>query len=135
MCEPANPAPPVGPALGQHGVNIMAFCNEFNDRTKSDPGITLPVVINIFKDKSFKFIIKKPPTSVLIKKVLGLSLEKKPGSGAKNPGKEVVAKMNMKQVQEVILIKNKDLNSYNDKAAIKTIIGTAKSMGIEIIAN
>lgn len=131
----ANPAPPVGPALGQHGVNIMGFCKEFNARTQ-DPalaGMTIPIVITVYSDRSFTFITKTPPASVLLKKIAGLRTEKKPGSGAKNPGKDRVAKITKAQLMEVAQKKIKDLNCYDVDAAARTIAGTARSMGIEIV--
>ncbi len=122
----ANPAPPVGPALGQHGVNIMAFCKEFNAVTKSDAGLIIPVVITVFQDKSFTFITKSPPASVLLKKAAGIT------AGAKEPNKEKVGKVTRKQVMEIVKMKAKDLNATSDEAAFRVIAGTARSMGIEI---
>src|SRR5437870_10200216 len=122
----ANPAPPVGPALGQQGVNIMAFCKEFNAVTKSEAGMIIPVVITVYQDKSFTFITKSPPASVLLKKAAGVA------SGAKTPNKEKVGKVTRKQVLEIIKLKSKDLNAVNEEAAFRVIAGTARSMGIEI---
>jgi large subunit ribosomal protein L11 len=124
----ANPAPPVGPALGQHGVNIMAFCKEFNAATKNDAGLIIPVVITVFQDKSFTFITKSPPASILLKKAAGLA------SGSKAPNKEKVGKVTRKQVMDIVKMKMKDLNATNEEAAFKVISGTARSMGIDVIA-
>ena len=123
----ANPAPPVGPALGQHGVNIMAFCKEFNAVTKADAGLVIPVVITVYQDKSFTFITKSPPASILLKKAAGIA------SGAKNPLKEKVGKVTRKQVLEIVKLKIKDMNAISEEAAIRTVAGTARSMGIEVI--
>ena len=123
----ANPAPPVGPALGAQGVNIMAFCKEFNARTKEQAGLILPVVITVYADKSFTFILKSPPAAVLLKKAAGLAK----GSGV--PNKEKVGKVTRKQLLEIAETKKKDLNSRSDEAAIKVIAGTARSMGIDVI--
>jgi large subunit ribosomal protein L11 len=124
----ANPAPPVGPALGQHGVNIMAFCKEFNAVTKSQAGLIVPVVITVYQDKSFTFITKSPPASVLLKKAAGVA------SGAKNPLKDKVGKVTRKQVLEIVKMKLNDMNATSEEAAIRTIAGTARSMGIEVVA-
>src|SRR5205807_6305090 len=123
----ANPAPPVGPALGQHGVNIMAFCKEFNAATKADAGMVIPVVITVYQDKSFTFITKSPPASVLLKKAAGIA------TGAKEPNKEKVGKVTKKQVMDIVKLKLKDLNATNDEAAFRVVAGTARSMGIEIV--
>src|SRR5206468_4972564 len=106
----ANPAPPVGPALGQHGVNIMAFCKEFNAVTKADAGLVIPVVITVYQDKSFTFITKSPPASVLLKKAAGIT------AGAKVPNKEKVGKVTKKQVMDIVKLKAKDLNATNEEA-------------------
>jgi large subunit ribosomal protein L11 len=122
----ANPAPPVGPALGQHGVNIMMFCKQFNDQTKSRDGLTLPVVISVYEDRTFSFIIKSPPTSVLLKRAANLA--KASGSS----GKEVIGKVTMKQVEEIAKQKAKDLNTADMSQAVKSIKGTCRSMGIQV---
>ena len=124
----ANPAPPVGPALGQHGVNIMGFCKEFNAVTKSEAGMIIPVVITVFQDKSFKFITKSPPASVLLKKAAGIA------TGAKEPNKEKVGKVTKKQVLDIVKLKMKDLNATDEEAAFRMVAGTARSMGIEVIS-
>ena len=123
----ANPAPPVGPTLGQHGVNIMGFCKEFNAVTKTQTGLIIPVVITVYQDKSFTFITKSPPASILLKKAAGIA------SGAKNPLKEKVGKVTRKQVLEIVKLKIKDMNAISEEAAIRTVAGTARSMGIEVI--
>ncbi|HMJ91961.1 MAG TPA: 50S ribosomal protein L11 [Candidatus Acidoferrum sp.] len=122
----ANPAPPVGPALGQHGVNIMGFCKEFNAITKDQAGMIIPVVISVFQDKSFTFITKSPPASALLKKAAGIA------SGAKNPLKEKVGKVTRKQVMDIVKLKFKDMNSATEESAFRVIAGTARSMGIEV---
>ena len=124
----ANPAPPVGPALGQKGVNIMAFCKEFNAATQKQAGDILPVVITVYKDKSFTFITKSPPASVLIKKAAGIA------AGSKEPNKTKVGKLTRKQLLEIVKIKGKDLNARDDEAAIRIIAGTARQMGVEVEA-
>jgi large subunit ribosomal protein L11 len=129
----ANPAPPVGPALGQHGVNIMGFCKEFNARTQDQAGLTIPVVITVYSDRSFTFVTKTPPASVLLKKAAGLKLDKKPGGGAKNPGKDKVGKVTMAQVRDIAKTKLKDLNCYDVEAGARSVAGTARSMGIEVV--
>ena len=123
----ANPAPPVGPALGQQGVNIMAFCKEFNAATKEQAGLVIPVVITVYQDKSFTFITKSPPASVLLKKAAGIT------AGSKNPNKDKVGKVTRKQVMDIVKMKSKDMNSRNDEAAFRVIAGTARSMGIEVV--
>jgi large subunit ribosomal protein L11 len=125
----ASPAPPVGPALGQHGVNIMGFVREFNDRTKKmDEGTVVPVLITVFKDKSFNFVVKTPPASYLLKKAAGIAK----GSGA--PNKEKVGKVTAKQIEEIARTKLADLNAYDVEAAKKIIEGTARNMGLEIVS-
>jgi large subunit ribosomal protein L11 len=123
----ANPAPPVGPALGQHGVNIMGFCKEFNATTKEQAGLIIPVVITVYQDKSFTFITKSPPASVLLKKAAGIA------TGSKTPNKEKVGKVTRKQVIDIVKMKSKDLNATNEEAAFRIIAGTARSMGIEVV--
>jgi len=122
----ANPAPPVGPALGQQGVNIMAFCKEFNAATRDQGGMVIPVVITVYQDKSFTFITKSPPASILLKKAAGIA------SGANAPNKEKVGKVTRKQVLEIVKLKAKDLNATDEEAAFRVVAGTARSMGIEI---
>jgi len=123
----ANPAPPVGPALGQHGVNIMGFCKEFNAATKDKAGLVIPVIISVYQDKSFTFILKSPPASILLKKAAGIA------SGAKNPLKDKVGKVTRKQVLEIVKIKLPDMNATNEEAAFRVVCGTARSMGIEVV--
>ena len=122
----ATPAPPVGPALGQQGVNIMEFCKTFNARTAKDQGLIIPVVITVYSDRSFTFITKTPPAAILLLRAAGLQK----GSGV--PNKNKVGKVTAKQVEEIAKLKMPDLNAANVEAAIKTIEGTARSMGIEV---
>ncbi|MGI6684279.1 MAG: 50S ribosomal protein L11 [Bacillota bacterium] len=123
----ANPAPPVGPALGQHGVNIMAFCKEFNERTAKNPGLIVPAEITIYADRSFSFVIKTPPAAVLLKKAAGIE------SGSGEPNKKKVAKLTRAKVKEIAEMKMKDLNAADIPAAMRMVEGTARSMGITIV--
>jgi large subunit ribosomal protein L11 len=123
----ANPAPPVGPALGQRGVNIMEFCKAFNERTKDKAGFKLPVVITVYADKTFSFITKQPPASALIMKAAGLK------KGTDNPMKNKVGKITKAQLMEIVKQKIQDMNTDNVDAAIATITGSARSMGVEIV--
>ncbi len=122
----ANPAPPVGPALGQHGVNIMQFCKAYNDATRGKEGLILPVVINVYEDKSFDFIIKSPPASILLKRAANLA------KASNNPGKDIIGEVTIDQVREIAELKMKDLNSVDIEQAIKIIKGTARSCGIKV---
>jgi large subunit ribosomal protein L11 len=127
----ASPAPPVGPALGPHGINIMAFCKEFNAKTQGSDMI-IPVVLTVYADRSFSMVLKTPPTSVLLKKAAGLSTGKKPGSGSKEPNKVKVGKVTMQQVRELAQQKMPDMNCTDVESAMRTVIGTARSMGIDV---
>jgi len=122
----ATPAPPVGPALGQHGVNIMEFCKQFNAKTADQPGMIIPVVITVYADRSFTFIMKTPPASVLLKKAARVD------KGSAVPNKTKVAKVTKSQVREIAQLKMEDLNANDIDAAMQMIMGTARSMGIEI---
>ena len=122
----ANPSPPVGPALGQHGVNIMAFCKEFNSKTQKDAGLIIPVVISVYQDRSFSFIMKTPPAAVLIKKALNLE------SGSARPNKDKVGKITLDQVKEIAQVKLQDTNAGSLETCMQSIIGTARSMGVEL---
>ncbi|MCD6183566.1 MAG: 50S ribosomal protein L11 [Thermovirga sp.] len=123
----ATPAPPVGPALGQHGVNIMEFCKQFNAKTADQPGMIIPVVITVYADRSFTFEMKTPPASVLLKKAAGLE------KGSGEPNKVKVGKVTLDQVREIAEIKKPDLNANDVEAAMEMIKGTARSMGIEVV--
>jgi len=122
----ATPAPPVGPALGQHGVNIMDFCKAFNAKTQAQEGLIIPVVITVYQDRSYSFITKTPPAAVLLKRVAGIA------KGSPEPNKNKVAKVTMKQVEEIAKTKLPDLNANDVEAAKKIILGTARSMGLEV---
>jgi len=124
----ANPSPPVGPALGQHGVNIMEFCKAFNAQTQGQEGLIIPVVITIYADRSFTFIMKTPPASVLLKQAAGIA------QGSKEPNRVKVAKVTRKQVEDIAKTKMADLNAFTLESAVKIIEGTARSMGIEVAA-
>lgn len=123
----ANPSPPIGPALGQHGVNIMGFCKEFNSRTQKDMGLIIPVVITVFSDRSFSFITKTPPVPVLIKKALNLK------SGSARPNKDKVGKITKAQVREIAEIKLQDTNAGSIETCMNSVEGTARSMGVTVI--
>jgi large subunit ribosomal protein L11 len=123
----ANPAPPVGPALGSQGINIMAFCKEFNAATKDKAGLVIPVVITVYQDKSFSCVYKSPPASVLLKKAAGIA------SGSKVPNKDKVGKVTRKQILEIVKLKASDMNANDEEAAVRTIAGTARNMGIEVV--
>ena len=123
----ANPSPPVGPALGQAGLNIMEFCNAFNSQTaKSEPGVLIPVVISVYADKSYTFVTKSPPASTLLKKAAGVD------KGSGTPNTEKVGTVTKKQIEEIVEIKNQDLNAIDNEAAFKIIAGTARSMGLDV---
>ena len=123
----ANPSPPVGPALGQHGVNIMEFCKAFNAQTQSvEPGLPVPVVISVYSDRSFTFVMKTPPASILLKKAAGLK------SGSGRPNTEKVGKVNRAQLEEIAKTKEPDLTAADMDAAVRTIAGTARSMGLDV---
>ena len=122
----ATPAPPVGPALGQHGVSIMDFCKAFNDKTQGQEGLIIPVVITVYQDRTYSFITKTPPAAVLLKRAAGIA------KGSAEPNKEKVAQVNMKQVEEIAKTKMPDLNANDLEAASQIIMGTARSMGVEV---
>ena len=122
----ATPSPPVGPALGQAGVNIMDFCKAFNAATQGQEGMIIPVVISVFEDRSFTFITKSPPASILLKRAAGIA------KGSSNPSKENVGKVTREQIKEIAGIKKADLNAFNEEAAMKIIEGSAHSMGIKV---
>lgn len=122
----ANPAPPIGPALAQHGINLMQFCKDYNARTANRMGEIIPAEITIFSDSSFRFELKSPPTSFLIKRAVGIE------KGSSNPGAQKVGKLNRKQLQEIAEIKMKDLNAHDMEGAMRIIAGTARQMGVEV---
>ena len=124
----ANPAPPVGPALGQHGVNIMEFCKAFNAQTKGQEGTIVPVVVTVFSDRSFTFITKSPPASILLKKAAGIA------KGSAETKRSKVGQVTREQIREIAQVKMRDLNSVDLEAAMKTVEGTARSMGIDVVA-
>ena len=123
----ANPAPPIGPALGQHGLNIMEFCKQFNERTKDRPGTVLPVVISVFKDKSFTFILKSPPVAIALKKAAGLA------KASPEAGRNIIGKVKRSDVAEIARQKMSDFNTTKMQSAIRLVEGTARSMGLEIV--
>ncbi len=123
----ANPAPPVGPALGQHGVNIMEFCKAFNEKTAKDQGTIIPVILTVYNDRSFTFITKTPPAAVLIKKAIGIE------KGSGEPNKEKAGEISREQVEEIAKLKLKDLNARTIESAVKIIEGTARNMGVKVV--
>jgi large subunit ribosomal protein L11 len=129
----ANPSPPVGPALGQHGVNIMQFCKDFNAKSAPLGDTIIPVVITVYGDRSFSFVMKSPPASVLIKKACGLPSAKKPGSGSKEPNKVKVGQITWDQIHAIATEKLKDMNAASVEAASRSIAGTARSMGVDVV--
>jgi large subunit ribosomal protein L11 len=128
----ANPSPPVGPALGQHGVNIMGFCKDFNARSAKLGDTVVPVIITVFSDRSYSFVMKSAPASILLKKAAGLATSGKPGSGSPEPNRKKVGKVTKAQVVEIAKIKLEDLNTHLVESAARSIAGTARSMGIEV---
>ena len=130
----ANPAPPIGPALGQQGVNIMEFCKQFNAATQAQAkeGLIIPVIITVYQDRSFTFVLKTPPAAVLLKKAAGLHTDKKKGSGAHKPGKEKVGTLKKKQLEQIAKLKMQDMTAGSLQAAMNSIAGTARSMGVDV---
>jgi large subunit ribosomal protein L11 len=128
----ANPSPPVGPALGQHGVNIMGFCKDFNSKSAPLGETIIPVVITVYADRSYSFVMKSPPASVLVKKACGLPSSKKPGAGSKEPNKIKVGQLSWAQVKEIAQTKIQDMNTTDIEAATRSIAGTARSMGVDV---
>ena len=123
----ANPAPPVGPALGQHGVNIMDFCKQFNAKTQAQAGLIIPVVLTIYSDRSFTFVLKTPPAVQLLKRAAGVD------KGSAKPNREKVGRVTRQQIRQIVDVKGKDLNSFDTEHAMKMIEGTARSMGLEVV--
>ena len=123
----AKPSPPVGPALGQHGVNIMEFCKAFNAQTQNQPGVIIPVLITVYADRSFSFVLKTPPASYLLKKAAGLE------KGSAEPNRNKVAKLTVAQIEEIAKLKMNDLNAKDLEGAVQTIMGSARSLGIEVV--
>jgi large subunit ribosomal protein L11 len=123
----ANPAPPIGPALGQHGINIMEFCKQFNEQTSSQTGTVLPVIITVYADRTFSFITKTPPAAILLKKAINVD------KGSKEPNRLKVGEISKAQVEEIAKLKLKDLNARTVEAAVKVIEGTARSMGVKVV--
>ena len=128
----ANPSPPVGPALGQHGVNIMGFCKDFNAKSQKLGDTVVPVIITVYADRSYSFIMKSAPASILLKKAAGLPTSGKPGSGSPEPNRKKVGKVTKAQILEIAKIKLEDLNTRNLQSASRSIAGTARSMGLEV---
>jgi large subunit ribosomal protein L11 len=129
----ANPSPPVGPALGQHGVNIMQFCKDFNGKSAPLGDTIIPVVITVYADRSYTFVMKSPPASILIKKACGLTTTGKPGSGSKEPNKNKVGSLTWDQIRAIAKEKMPDMNAAELEAAAKSIAGTARSMGVDVV--
>jgi large subunit ribosomal protein L11 len=130
----ANPAPPIGPALGQRGVNIMEFCKSFNAKTKElEQGTPIPVKITVYSDRSFTFEMRTPPATYLIKKAAGMKPTGKPGSGSKNPGRDVAGEISMAQLRDIAKLKMKDMNTNDLDQAAKTMAGSARSMGLKVV--